>query len=245
MKSFRLLLAVLSLATPVSVFAQTAPPTPSLFSAQGAGDPVPAPWRHQTLPRVPAENSFTLVEDDGRTVLRVHSDKAASTKMHPLDADLSRTPVLEWTWKVSNPVAASDFSHKQGDDYAARVYVLFDYPVDRLSLGDRMRISLARGLHGAELPTAAIAYVWGTAQAPGATGPNPYTDRVQMIVVDSGDANAGSWQTVRRDVARDFEAVFGEPAPRVVGIAVSADTDNTGETVTAWFGDIRFLDGLQ
>ena len=245
MKPFRLLLALLSIVVPVSVFAEAAPSTPSVFSAAVAGDPVPAPWRHQTLPRVPAENSFALVEDEGRTVLRVHSDKAASTKMHPLDADLARTPVLEWTWKVSNPVAASDFSHKQGDDYAARVYVLFDYPVERLSFGDRMRISLARGLHGAELPTAAIAYVWGTAQAPGATGPNPYTDRVQMIVVDSGDANAGSWQTVRRDVARDFEAVFGEPAPRVVGIAVSADTDNTGETVTTWFGDIRFLDELQ
>ncbi len=245
MKLFSLLLAVLSMTTPVSVFAEPARSTPSLFSAAEPGDPLPGPWRHQTLPRVPAENSFVLVEDGGRTVLRVDSDKAASTQMHPLDVDPARTPLLEWTWKVSNPIAASDFRHKQGDDYAARVYVLFDYPVERLSFGDRMRISLARALHGAELPTAAIAYVWGTAQPLGASGPNPYTDRVQMIVVDSGDANAGLWQTVRRDVARDFEAVFGEPAPRVVGIAVSADTDNTGETVATWFGDIRFLDGRQ
>ena len=239
------LVAAFVLATTTAVPAQDAPAMPRQFSEASAGEPVPPPWRHQTLPRVPAENRFALVEEGGRTVLRVDSVQAASTKMHPLDVDLARTPLLEWTWKVSNAVAASDFRHKQGDDYAARVYVLFDYPAERLSLGDRMRISLARGLHGAELPTAAIAYVWGTAQPPGATGPNPYTDRVQMIVVESGEANVGRWQTVRRDVARDFEAVFGEPAPRVVGIAVSADTDNTGETVTAWFGDIRFLEGLR
>lgn len=239
------LFAAFVLAMPTAVPARDAPATPSLFSAATVGEPVPPPWRHQALPRVPAENRFAMVEEGGRTVLRVDSAQAASTKVHPLDVDLARTPLLEWSWKVSNAIAASDFRHKQGDDYAARVYVLFDYPAERLSFGDRMRISLARGLHGAELPTAAIAYVWGTAQPPGATGPNPYTDRVQMIVIDSGEANAGRWQTVRRNVARDFEAVFGEPAPRVIGIAVSADTDNTGETVSAWFGDIRFLDGLE
>jgi hypothetical protein len=27
--------------------------------------------------------------------------------------------------------------------------------------------------------------------------------------------------------------------PRVTGIAVGNDTDQTGETVTAWFGDFR------
>lgn len=238
-----LFFAAFVLAISTAVPAQDAPATPSLFSAVTAGEPVPPPWRHQSLPRVPAENRFALVDEGGRTVLRVDSVQAASTMMHPLDADPARTPLLEWSWKVSNAVAASDFRHKQGDDYAARVYVLFDYPAERLSFGERMRISLARGLHGAELPTAAIAYVWGTAQPPGATGPNPYTDRVQMIVVESGEANVGRWHTVRRNVARDFEAVFGEPVPRVVGIAVSADTDNTGEAVTAWFGDIRFLDG--
>ena len=45
---------------------------------------------------------------------------------------------------------------------------------------------------------------------------------------------------VRRDVAADFRAAFGEAPPRITGIAVSADTDNTGERVTALFGDLRF-----
>jgi hypothetical protein len=216
--------------SPVSPFSQAAP-----------GAAPPAPWQHQELPRVRRQNRFDLVDDDGVTVLRVHSHAAASTLVHPLDVDPARLPILEWRWRVSNVVQASDFTHKDGDDYAARVYVLFDYPVARLRFADRVKIALARTLHGAALPSAAIAYVWGTAQPIGATGPNPYTDRVQMIVVESGNARVGEWVALRRDVAADFEAVFGEPAPRIVGIAVSADTDNTGEAVTSWFGDLRLL----
>lgn len=215
---------------------------PAPFSSSEPGAAPPAPWRHQPLPKVERQNRFDLVrDDDGGTVLRVQSDAAASTLAHPLDVDPARTPVLEWRWKVSAPVAGSDFRHKAGDDYAARVYVLFDYPLARLSLPDRVAIALARTLYGAELPAAALAYVWGTAQPAGSTGPNPYTDRVRMIVVDSGAARAGQWIDVRRDVAADFRAAYGEEAPRIVGIAVSADTDNTGERVTAQFGDLRFV----
>jgi len=218
-----------------------APVSIAAFSAAAPGAPVPQPWQVQTLPGVARENTFALVSDEGRTVLEVHSESAASTLAHPLAVDPERFPRLSWRWKVSRAVAGSDFSRKAGDDYAARVYVLFDYPLEKLSLGDRIKLALGRTLYGAELPTAAIAYVWGTAQRAGASGPNPYTDRVQMIVVDSGDGAVGQWREVSRDLAADFRSVFGDEVPRVVGIALSADTDNTGETVTARFGDLRFL----
>lgn len=218
-----------------------APGQVSAFSGMAPGPAIAAPWQHQPLPRVERENRFDLVENGGRTVLRVRSEAAASTLTHPLAVDPAQAPKLAWRWKVSNALAGSDFSRKAGDDYAARVYVLFDYPVDKLALGDRVKISLGRTLYGASLPTAAIAYVWGTAQPVGATGPNPYTDRVRMIVVDSGPAKAGQWREVERDLAADFRALFGEDVPPVVGLAVSADTDNTAEAVTTLFGDLRFL----
>ena len=228
------------LALAAAAAAQAPPDTLSAFSQAAPQATLPPPWRHQPLPKVERENRFDLVADAGNTVLRVRSEAAASTLLHPLDVDPARTPLLAWRWKVSNAVAGSDFTRKAGDDYAGRVYVLFDYPSARLPLADRLNIALARGLYGAELPTAAIAYVWGTAQAVGATGPNPYTDRVHMVVVESGAARTGQWVQVERDVAADFRAAFGEPVPRIVGLAVSADTDNTGERVTAWFGDVQF-----
>lgn len=220
--------------------ADSLPTQVSPFSTAPAGVELPGAWVHRTLPRVERANRFSLVAGDGGTVLEVMSDAAASTLIHPLDVDPAKTPLLRWRWSVSNPVRGSDFTRKGGDDYAARVYVLFDFPAERLGLGDRVKISLARSLHGTELPTAAIAYVWGTRQPVGSIGPNPYTDRVRMIVVESGEARVGEWVDYQRDVAADFMRLFGEPAPRITGIAVSADTDNTGERVTTRFGDLRF-----
>ncbi len=237
------LFATLATLLPVGQVAHSnteAPRSVTPFSASPPGTAFPSPWRHQPLPKVERENRFDLVEEGGRTVLRVRSEAAASTFAHPLAVDPAQTPRFSWRWKVSAPVRASDFTRKGGDDYAGRVYVLFDYPVDRLDLGDRIKFSLGRSLFGADLPTAAIAYVWGTAQPAGASGPNPYTDRVRMIVVESGAARAGQWVTIERDIAADFRAAFGEAAPPITGIAISADTDNTGESVTAWFGDLQF-----
>ncbi len=245
MPQFRLRVVLLALGIGLTTGATGAAPSPlrqvSPFSDAAPGATIPEPWQRQSLPGVERQNTFELVADAGRTVLEVRSDAAASTLTHVLAVEPAQAPLLTWRWKVSRALKGSDFSRKSGDDYAARVYVLFDYPVEKLSLGDRVKMSLGRTLYGAELPTAAIAYVWGTAQKVGDTGPNPYTDRVQMIVVDSGAGQVGQWREIERDVAADFRAVFGVEAPRVVGIAVSADTDNTGEAVVTRFGDLRFL----
>ncbi len=214
---------------------------PPRFSALLPGDRLPAGWMHQVLPSVERTNRFDLVGDEGTTVLRVQSERSASSLAAVLHVDPAQTPLLRWRWRVSNVVAASDMRRKAGDDYAARVYVLFDLPPERLSVGDRLKISAARLLYGTQVPAAALCYVWGTAQAVGESGWNPYTDRLRMIVVDSGKAHVGQWRAVVRDVASDFRAAFGGSAvPAISGLAVAADTDNTGEKVEARFSDLSF-----
>ncbi len=210
------------------------------FSAQPPGERLPTGWTHQTLPSVDRTNRFDLVGDQGTTVLRVRSERSASSLAVVLRIDPAKTPLLRWRWRVSNVVTASDLRRKDGDDYAARVYVLFDLPPERLSVRDRLRIAAARLLHGARLPAAALCYVWGNAQAVGEAGWNPYTDRLRMIVVDSGPTHAGQWRELVRDVASDFHAAFGGPVPPISGLAVGADTDNTGEAVEARFADLVF-----
>ncbi len=210
------------------------------FSAALPGSRLPPGWSLRTLPSVERPNRFDLVADEGGTVLRVISDRSASSLTVALRVDPAATPLLNWRWRVSQAVAGSDLRRKAGDDYAARVYVLFDLPLHRLGIGDRMGIAAARLLHGAELPAAALCYVWGTGQSVGESGWNPYTDRLRMIVVDSGNELAGQWRAVVRDVAADFRAAFGEPVPMVSGVAVAADTDNTGGRVEARFGDLWF-----
>lgn len=218
-------------------------------AASAVGDPVVPPfsvtggspgWRHQTLPKVERANEFTVLVQEGRPVLHVRSASSASSWVAKTAVDAQQRPFLHWRWKVSRSLAGSDLRTRQGDDYAARLYVFFDQPLERLSLGDRLRIQASRALSGVEVPAAALCYVWGGAQPAGTTAWNPYTDRVRMIVVDSGDTGALQWRAASRDLRRDWQEAFGGPLPMVSGVAVGADTDNTGDTVQAWFADLGF-----
>ena len=85
-----------------------------------------------------------------------------------------------------------------------------------------------------------LCYVWDGKSIKGAATWSPYTDRVRIIVAESGEAHLNQWVTVRRNIVDDFRAAFGEDPPQVSGVAVATDTDNTGESVTAFYGDIRF-----
>lgn len=236
-----LLLALAAASLARAGAAQPAATLPA-FSTAPLGAAVPPGWQHETLPKVERANRFEIVDDAGTRVLRVDSSASASSLLAPL-APPRLAGTLRWRWKVARALPGSDFTRKQGDDYAARLYVLFDLPLERLALGDRLRIQAARALSGRDIPTAALCYVWGHAQPAGSSGPNPYTDRVRMMVLDSGDAHAGRWREHTRDLRRDWEASFPGPLPAVRAVAVGADTDNTGAGAQAWFGDLR-LDTL-
>jgi hypothetical protein len=213
---------------------------PAPFSHARPGAPLPSGWRPLALPRVAAPE-VALVDDAGVTVLRSRAAAAAGTIAHDLDADPAARPTLAWRWKVDRVLRRANLAEKGGDDFAARVYVFFDVPVESLPLGARLKAALARAVWGEKLPTAAICYVWDNRHAPGTSAWNPYTDRVRTVVLRSD--SPGAWAEESRDLAADFRAAFGAqwpgPAPRVTGIAIGNDTDQTGETATAWFGDFR------
>jgi hypothetical protein len=209
------------------------------FSAAPPGAALPAGWREVMLPRV-KHAEVALVADEGATVLRVHSDAAAGSAAHPLRADVALQPTLSWRWKIDRVVEKADLAERAGDDFAARVYVFFDVPLRELSLGERWKLRIARLIYGDDVPAAGICYVWDNRHAPETVTPNPYVPRIRTFVLQSGEASAGRWITERRDLDADFRAAFGprrDAVPRVSGIAAGNDTDQTGESVTAWFGD--------
>ena len=215
-------------------------PVVAPFSAMEPGVSLPAPWKPATLPGIGRHTRYTLVRDGDAVVLRADADASMSGVAHPLNLDVRTHPVIEWRWKAMNLLKRSDIATKAGDDYPARVYVLFDYDIRKLPFSVRTRIRLAR-LIGADVPLAALCYVWDRKAAAGTSEWSVYTDRVRVIVAESGAANLGKWVTIRRDVAADFRAAFGEDPPAISGVVLATDTDNTGEAATAFYGDIRFI----
>ena len=129
---------------------------------------MPWGWEVLALPRIRSPE-FALVDDGGTTVLRIVAEEAAGSVAHRLSVDASRASLLAWRWKVDRVVEGGDLFRKSGDDYAARVYVTFDVAEETLSLGERVRMRLGKLLYGADIPTAAICYVWDNRHPAGTT----------------------------------------------------------------------------
>ena len=209
---------------------------PIAFSSLPPGE-LHKPWRALHIAHVkPAE--IALVADEGATVLRVRAAASSGSAAHELDAD-PRGLSLAWRWKIDRVVEGADLARKSGDDFAARVYVFFDVPREELPFGTRFKLTMLEILYGEQLPTAAICYVWDNRHPVGTSRWNPYSERVRTVVLRSGNAQAGHWMAERRDLEVDYREAFAAAPPRVSGIAAGNDTDQTGETVTAWFGDFR------
>jgi hypothetical protein len=163
---------------------------------------------------------YTVVHDDaGGHVLRADSRASASGLVYKVDYSLGEYPILSWRWKVSNILVKGDETKKSGDDYAARVYVVFP--------------------HWFFPKTKSINYIWANKLPRGQHIPNPFTGNAIMLAVESGKEKVGRWVNVRRNVYEDYRMIFGEKPPRVGAIAIMTDTDNTGGTATAWYDDIR------
>ena len=230
------LLTAAFIATSVGAASVVAP-----FSSATPGGDLPRGWRIVDLPKAtPAK--VGLVEDGGATVVRIQAQAAASSVAARVHV-IPKNPRVSWRWKVDRVVDSAELATRAGDDYAARVYVTFDLPLERLPFATRTRIRLARFFFGSDLPVAALCYVWDNKHPPGTQAWNAYSDHVRMIVVESGKAHSGEWREESRDVEADWREAFGRrwpgPMPEIDGVAVSSDTDQTGESVTAWFGDVR------
>lgn len=229
-------LALLLWVAPAALVAATGTATVLRFSDTAPGTALPAGWEQYAMSRHRPAARMTIIHDGDRDVFNVDADHAAGAIAHLLN--ISATTTLSWRWKVDHSVAAADLSRKSGDDFAARVYVFFDVPRASLSWLQRMKLSLASRTLGHTMPTAALCYVWDNRHPVGTIAPSAYFGQIRTIVLQSGDAHAGTWQSQRRDLAADFRAAFGRMAPRVSGIALASDTDNTHGHVKAWFGDL-------
>jgi hypothetical protein len=207
------------------------------FSAAPEGAALPEGWKPLTFARIERHTRYDLVKEDGTVVLRARSEAAASGLTREIRVDPREYPVVRWRWKVGNLLEKSDIASKSGDDYPARLYIAFEYDPDKVSFARRAQYFIGRALYG-DIPIAALNYVWDGKAPAGTIADNAYTDFAKMVVVRSGAVHVGAWVEEERNVYEDYRKAFGEEPPMIKGIAVMTDTDDTGESATAWYGDI-------
>ena len=219
----------------------TAKPDPQVGMFKPGTGAVPAPWAAVQLNKKIPSTQYRLEVWDGVPAIRADANASMALMGRPVAVDLQATPVLCWRWRIGGVVQSADLATKKGDDYAARVYVTFSLPASALSFGTRTKLGLARAIYGDQVPDAAMNYVWDNTHAVGTRAPNAYTDRAQMVVLRSGNQQAGQWVNERVNVLDDVRQTFGTADARVSLLAVASDTDNTGETAQAGFADLHFV----
>ena len=211
--------------------------TPWSGGAPAAGTPAAewtTPWKLADIPKLtPSERS--LVELDGQQVLQIKANAAAGGLVHPLSLPGDKAWQLSWQWRTEHKLDKARFATREGDDYAARVYVLLDYPLDSLSFVDRQKLRLARTFFDPDLPAATLSYVWDNREAPGRHARSAYTETVEMLVLRGPEAPQGEWLEESRDLRADATAAFGSAPRKILGVVFAADSDNTGESVTSYF----------
>lgn len=178
-------------------------------------------WREQGFPLIRA-TEYVAVEVGGRVVVTGRSIDANRAMLREIKVKEPRVANLRWHWRVRGELPeAIDERSKNGDDFAARIFVVFE-----------TSIIPAR--------TRAINYVWSVNEAPGEVFPSPYTRHVAHIVLrdESGADESNTWRHEQRDVLADYEKFFGESPREISGIAIMVDTDNTDSRAEADYSQL-------
>jgi hypothetical protein len=167
---------------------------------------------------------YSLVRDEGSTVLAAQCQDSASMEGWAGEVDLRQTPLLSWRWKIAQLYEGLDERVKGGSDFPARVYVV---------AGKRW---MPWTLHTLE-------YAWSNGQYQAASWPSPYSGpmgQAVIVPVRSGAEGVGQWRQEQRDVQADFQQFFGLSIDKIGAVAVMSDCDDSHSQGRAWFGDLQF-----
>ena len=167
--------------------------------------------------------SIELVRNEGRVALRLRSEHSSFALHRDVVLDVRQYSMLAWSWKVLKLPAGGDVRDPSRNDQAAQVYVIFPrWPAPQTA-------------------SDVVGYVWDSQAPVGTTLTHPKLPNVRIIVVESGSAKLDAWQRHVRNVAADYQALFGRQPPRMGKVALMIDTDDTRGEAEALFGDLTFF----
>ncbi|TDL84178.1 DUF3047 domain-containing protein [Palleronia sediminis] len=179
-------------------------------------------WAEQGLLRL-RTNEYAPRGDS----LGVVSEGTVSILYRRLGAAMGGARMAAWDWEVTESVPPTDLRVKGGDDRNLAIYFVLATP----EAADALRDAPLRRLMGAE-GVRLLIYTWGGPEdARGTSFPSPYFDgKGQTVVMEpAGTGRASARVDLRADLDRAFEGAF----PVLLGVAVSADADDTDSRVEA------------
>ncbi|GEA49810.1 hypothetical protein VIN01S_06140 [Vibrio inusitatus NBRC 102082] len=174
---------------------------------------------------------YNVTDYQNRPAIHARSDNAASGLVLNKRIDLLDTPYMNWSWLVKQSLPELQETTKQGDDFAARVYVVID---------GGMRF----------WNTKSISYVWSSSPISDKVWDNPFAGaNVKMLAARGSESISKQWYDEKRNIYQDLIDYFGDKGSDKANqksyryidmVAIMTDTDNSGTHAESYYGDIVF-----
>ncbi len=192
-----------------------------------------------TFDRSWAEQRFSMLSgnnyDKRGNELGIASDGTVSMIYKKLDTSMAKARSASWSWQVASSVPPTNLSNKGGDDRNISIYFVFMAAEEAAALKENASI---RALLGAKTARV-LMYVYGGDHRIGSLVPSPYLGSQGKTKV-MRPASTGSFSE-QVDLASDFRQAFGEEPEVLVGLAISADSDDTETVIQATVSQLKIF----
>ena len=162
-----------------------------------------------------------LIKEKDENVYRLRSKASAISIYKEIKLDVEKNPILEWTWKTTKIPEKGSAKHYSRDDQAIGIYVVF--PRFPSMLNSRL-----------------IAYIWDSNVPKEKILRSRKQLMVHYIVMRSGKKDLKKWITERRNVLEDYRKIFSSVPPKIGGISIMIDSDDTNSTAESFIKNITF-----
>jgi len=192
-------------------------------------------WKPLNFINIDKHTQYTIEEVNTHgSVLKAISDRSASGLVWNESFNVNESPILRWKWKVSNVFSKGNAKIKSGDDYPIRIYIMFEYDTETSGLWESAMFESAKLIYGEYPPFRSLNYIWANKDHKENIISNSFTDLSQMFLRQKGSKHAGEWMVENVNILEDYQRAFGGIPPNKASLAIMSDSDNTGESATAW-----------
>lgn len=159
--------------------------------------------------------------------MSIASDGSVSLAYTRVKEALWGAKSAKWSWSVSQSVPATDLAKKGGDDRNASLYFVFLPEAEAKALGAKADVRKLLTSQSARV----LVYVWGDNRGRGTVLSSPYLgNRGKTILLRAAGTGKFSESV---NLAADYKRAFGGQAGALVGLAISADSDDTKTAIRA------------
>ena len=167
------------------------------------------------------ETTWNLGSNENGNFIKAEAEGKGSGLGKEVLIDLSKTPIINITWKVEKDLSGIVENSKKGHDYAARVFVI-------------------KKTGSTALSNRAINYVFSSNNDVGKNWPSPYTKKSIDYVLSSTKNDLNTWVTVKANVKEHFMELHGIAVLDISGVAIMTDTDNSKLKAVSFYQNIYF-----